>query len=184
MKHLMTLSAAGLLTAALPALAMAQTTPQNQRQTTPPSQPQQTMPQQMQQRGTPMQKNSPMRPSTTGARQEVATAHAHALMAQNAKTLKQTKQHLQHVLNCLEGRSGANYDADAGNPCKGKGQGAIPDSTSNPAMQTRLKSAVTQAQQGLQADDLQQAHTIASKVAGLLQAQPMTPKGMMRQPVH
>lgn len=177
MKRLMNFGAAAAALAVLPALALAQTAPQ----TTPPNQPEQTMPQQMQQRATPpVQKNSPMR-QATGARQEIATAHAHALMAQGATSVDMAHTHLHHVINCLEGSSGADFDAEAGNPCKDKGHGAIPDSAGNPAVQNRLKQAVAGAQSGLKADDLKLAQQSAARVASLLQAQP-APGGMMRHP--
>ena len=179
MKRLLTFSAAGLAAVALPALALAQTTPQAQPQQTvpqtqPQNQPQQTMPQQMQQRSTPMRQQS------GGAQQEVATAHAHALMAQNAKSVDMAHTHLHHVINCLEGSSGTDFDADAGNPCKDLGQGAIPDSMTNQTMQARLKQAVATAQTGIQASDLAKAQQSAAQAASLLQAQPQPMSGGMR----
>lgn len=184
MKRLMTRGAAGLVIAALPALALAQTTPptqpqqtapptQPQQQSTPQSQPQQTMPQQMQQRSTPTQ------PQTGGVQQEVATAHAHALMAQGAKTVDMAHTHLHHVINCLEGSSGTDFDANAENPCKGMGQGAIPDSMTNQTMQTRLRQALAAAQAGLKASDLAGAQRSAAQAANMLQTQAQPTSGGM-----
>jgi hypothetical protein len=45
-----------------------------------------------------------------------ATAAKHAGMAAQAKGLAAIHQHLQHVLNCLEGSTGPDYKKVAGNP--------------------------------------------------------------------
>lgn len=164
MTRLSTFLAIGLAVSALPALAVAQTTPSQP----PPAQPPQSQP--MQQR--PMQ-SQPMRSQQAGtAQDEAATAHAHALMAQGAQSVKMAHTHLHHVVNCLEGPTGTDFDAKAGNPCKGKGQGALADSMGNEALHGRLQQALDQAQSGLQSDDLKTIQADAAEAAGLLQAPP------------
>lgn len=100
---------------------------------------------------------------------EVSTAHAHALMAQTAKNIAMAHAHLQHVINCLAGPDGAGFDAKAENPCKGQGNGAIPDSASNKALHGKLESALTTAQAGLKSGSLASVQQDAGKVAATLQ---------------
>ncbi|HET6804415.1 MAG TPA: hypothetical protein VFH59_03105 [Frateuria sp.] len=104
------------------------------------------------------------------ATREVKTAAAHAGMAMGAADLKMAHAHLQHVINCLVGPSGNGYDAQAENPCKGMGQGAIPDAKGDAARQSRLEAAATQARQGLKATTVDRAHAAAQKVMSSLQA--------------
>lgn len=106
------------------------------------------------------------------SKQEVSTAHAHALMAQNAKTVDMAHTHLHHVINCLVGPDGQGFDADAGTPCKGQGNGAIPDAKGNTDLEGKLQDALSTANSGLQSDDLSTVHSDAGKVAGALQTPP------------
>ena len=105
----------------------------------------------------------------TGTSTEVATAHAHALMAQNAKTIDEARTHLHHVVNCLVGPKGTGFDAKPGNPCKGQGNGAIPDTGSDAALHSKLQTALTDAQTGLKAGSLASAQQDAAKAAATLQ---------------
>lgn len=104
-----------------------------------------------------------------GVNNEVSTAHAHALMAQTAKNIAMAHAHLQHVINCLVGPNGAGFDAKAENPCKGQGNGAIPDAASDQVLHGKLESALTTAQAGLQSDSLASVQQDAGKVAATLQ---------------
>lgn len=108
----------------------------------------------------------------TGASTEINTAHAHALMAQAATSLDMAHTHLHHVINCLVGPKGAGFDATAGDPCKSQGNGAIPDSASNAALDSKLKAALAQAEAGLQTTELAAAQQDAAKVAATLQSTP------------
>lgn len=103
---------------------------------------------------------------------EVTTAHAHALMAQHAATLTMADAHLHHVINCLVGSKGAGFDAAAGTPCKGQGNGAIPDSASDQALRAKLETALTEARAGLESSTLASAQQAAAKVAAALQSTP------------
>ncbi len=105
----------------------------------------------------------------TSARTEINTAHAHALMAQGATSIAMSHAHLQHVINCLVGPQGQGFDATADNPCKSQGNGAIPDSASDQAVQSKLESALADAQTGLKSDSLASAQRDAAKVAAALQ---------------
>ena len=189
MKHMIAFGVAGWLVMPFSALAAGQDVPQTPPRTPPQTRPQtsppqtrpqqdmpprqkQTMPQKMRQ-DMPMRKHAPDK-----AKQEVATAHAHALMAQGAQSVDMVHTHLHHVINCLEGPQGTDFDARAANPCKGKGQGALPDSMGNADLQSRLRQAVDAARAGIGADDLQQAQQHATEAASLLQAKPAD-DGMM-----
>jgi len=95
------------------------------------------------------------------AAKEIATAGAHAGMAAAAGDMKMVQAHLHHVLNCLEGPTGMDYDAAQANPCKDQGLGAIPDSDA--AAKTPLESAVTLAKSGLAETDMAKAKEHAAE---------------------
>lgn len=116
-------------------------------------------------------------PGQVDASAEVGTAHAHALMAKTATTVAMAQTHLHHVINCLVGPDGAGFDAAAGNPCKDKGNGAIPDSSGNSALQGKLQGALADAQAGLKADSLSAVQDDAGKAAATLQAASGTQSG-------
>jgi hypothetical protein len=102
---------------------------------------------------------------------QVSTAAAHAGMALGAADLKMAHAHLQHVVNCLVGPSGAGYDAQQANPCKGMGQGAMVDAKGDAAQESRLQAALMQARQGVQATTVDEAHADAKKAMESLQGQ-------------
>ncbi|MDO1527859.1 hypothetical protein QMK61_03355 [Fulvimonas sp. R45] len=104
------------------------------------------------------------------ASKQAATASAHAGMALGAADLKTAQLHLHHVVNCLVGPSGQGFDAKAGNPCKGMGQGAITDAKGDAATEGRLDAALSRAEHGLQATTLDAAHADAQQAMNALQA--------------
>jgi len=106
------------------------------------------------------------------ATKEVSSAHTHAVLAQSATPLAMAQLHLHHVVNCLVGPKGAGFDAAAGNPCKGQGDGAITDAASDSALVAKLKSALADAQSGLKATSLEAAQQDAGKAAAELGATP------------
>lgn len=106
------------------------------------------------------------------AAKEIKTAHAHALMAQGASSLDMAHTHLHHVINCLVGPNGDSFDAAAGNPCKGMGNGAIADASGNTALESKLKNALGHAQAGVQADQLGAVHKHASEAVASLEVTP------------
>jgi hypothetical protein len=95
-----------------------------------------------------------------GAR-ELATALAHAAMASAAADTAGVHMHLHHMVNCLVGPGDEDYDAEAGDPCMGMGDGAVIDTDDSlldkDAMGVALDSALT----GLATDDYQEAHDAA-----------------------
>ena len=65
---------------------------------------------------------------TDGAKKQLQTAFFHANeLAQKAPTIAGVLQHVQHVVNCLEGSASKNFKPAAGYPCQGQGNGIVPD---------------------------------------------------------
>jgi hypothetical protein len=65
--------------------------------------------------------------SDKNVNEEWKIALEHAKLAQNSSTAKGVQQHLQHVINCVEGANGSGFEAGPGNPCQGKGNGMMVD---------------------------------------------------------
>ena len=72
--------------------------------------------------------------------------------------------------NCLVGLSGKGFDSQEENPCKGQGQGAIVDAKGDTASESRLHTALTQAEHGLKTTTLDGAHADAQQIMTSLQA--------------
>ena len=58
---------------------------------------------------------------------ELQTAVTHAGFAAKYETMKEINLHLHHALNCLVGPQDKLFDAAAGNPCQGQGNGYLSD---------------------------------------------------------
>lgn len=58
---------------------------------------------------------------------ELKTAVTHAGFAVKYETMKEVTLHLHHALNCLVGPQDKRFDAAAGNPCQGQGNGYLSD---------------------------------------------------------
>lgn len=58
---------------------------------------------------------------------ELKTAVTHAGFAAKYETMKEVTLHLHHALNCLVGPQDKLFNAAAGNPCQGQGNGYLPD---------------------------------------------------------
>ncbi|MEI9887464.1 MAG: hypothetical protein WDN08_13375 [Rhizomicrobium sp.] len=99
---------------------------------------------------------------------EIVTAATHADLASKAGNLAGTKIHLHHVLNCLVGPGGADFDPTNINPCVNAGSGAIPD-TADAAKKAKLEAAAATVRAGLAADDLAVAQKDAADAAKALQ---------------
>lgn len=85
-----------------------------------------------------------------GPQKEIETAIQHAQFAAKMSTVDQTHLHLHHVVNCLVGPDGKGFDAKAGNPCKGQGNGAINDAKAGSDQQKLLEDALVVANMGLE----------------------------------
>ena len=66
--------------------------------------------------------------SLAAAKTQLTTAIFHSgELAQRGTVVAAAKTHLQHTMNCLEGPKGPNFNAAAGDVCRGQGNGIIPD---------------------------------------------------------
>jgi di/tripeptidase len=100
---------------------------------------------------------------------EISTAEEHAGYSAAAKTLNEAHMHLHHTVNCIVGPNGPGFDASQINPCAGRGNGAIPDST-DAGVKQKLQAAADEAQKGLAANDLKAAQAAATQTVSMLKA--------------
>lgn len=109
---------------------------------------------------------------TADASKEIDTALAHAQMAVAAKGADEAHQHLHHVINCLEGQNGKDFDSSTQNPCDGMGQGALNDVGESSAQHKKLESALKSAKSGLKKKSEKWAkHEAKNAVKDLQEAQ-------------
>ncbi len=101
------------------------------------------------------------------AAQEISIAAQHAGYAADATIITTVHVHLHHTINCLVGPNGKGFDAKELNPCQGKGNGAIPDTTGT-ARQQLLENAVARAEAGLASNDLATAKADAAATQAIL----------------
>jgi len=116
------------------------------------------------------------KPGGSGTIDALKTARTHATNAAKSETLRDSLWHLGHVVNCLEGKGGKNYDANNLNPCQGQGGGILPDLQSaarnyQMGASTALdlsRKAEQMAMDTLKLTDLAQVKAGASKAADTL----------------
>ncbi len=94
------------------------------------------------------------------------TAAEHAGMAAAAKQLPGIHQHLQHVLNCLEGSNGRDFKGVADNPCTDKG--ALQTLPKGSANFVRAEKAIALARVGVTLHDTLPAHYVAQAIHAIL----------------
>ena len=99
------------------------------------------------------------------ATKEINTAITHAELAVGAGDLKMVQMHLHHVLNCISGPGGMDFDATAANPCKDAGDGALKDA---PDKAMALNAAAAKAKEGLATMDMATAKADATETATIL----------------
>ena len=99
--------------------------------------------------------------------QEVSIAAQHAGFAADAVIITTVHAHLHHTINCIVGPNGQGFDAKELNPCQGKGNGALPDTT-DASKKLMLQEALTKAQAGLASDDLATAKLDATAAQAIL----------------
>ncbi|MEO6877730.1 MAG: hypothetical protein ABI205_04565, partial [Gemmatimonadaceae bacterium] len=95
----------------------------------------------------------------------VHTAADHAGYAAKAADLATMKKHMHHALNCLQGKSGKDYDAAAGDPCKGVGTTYAAGSASEIKVQEAIRLLVV----GETLDDMKAAQHVAQAVQEVLE---------------
>jgi hypothetical protein len=105
-------------------------------------------------------------PAFAGPQEEITTAATHAGMAAGADTTKTLHFHIQHTLNCLEGKSGADFSGGVGNPCDEQGQGAIPDTPAG--LHPALMEVVSKAKMARDEQDFEKGKAYAGEVQTLL----------------
>lgn len=105
-------------------------------------------------------------PAFADATMEINTAAAHAGMAAAADTPKTLHFHIQHTLNCLEGKTGPDFNAGPGNPCDEQGNGAIPDSKMD--ARKPLEDAVAKALKAKDEPDFEKAKSLAADAQTIL----------------
>ncbi len=95
------------------------------------------------------------------------TAIVHAKLAATSTTLMTIQMHLHHVLNCLEGAKGKDFDLAAGNPCNGKG--ALANLRKGSPDWVRSMNSIALARVGVKVHDKKAAHYIAEAVLSILE---------------
>jgi hypothetical protein len=90
-----------------------------------------------------------------------------AKLAAGAPKLAGAREHLQLVLNCLEGQHGPAYRPVTGNPCTGAGaERGLPAGSAN---QVRVQKAIRLAVVGVTFHDFKPAHLTAEAVQAVLE---------------
>jgi hypothetical protein len=111
---------------------------------------------------------------------QLKTAITHAKASQTPETLSGVKEHLQHVVNCIEGSKGPMFKAMGGNPCQGQGNGLLADAKSAGARYAGavawIELANENAALGLKAPGLAKAKAAGWAAQSLLER---AEKGMM-----
>lgn len=102
-------------------------------------------------------------------RAEIMNAAEHAEYSSEAQTVADAHFHLHHALNCLVGPGGKGFDAASLNPCRGSGNGIVPDA-SDPKLAAIFEAAAAKARAGLATNDLTAAKADATEVARTLVA--------------
>lgn len=92
------------------------------------------------------------------------TAETHASLAEKATDVAMVQKHLHHALNCLEGKDGKDYDAAAGDPCKGAGT----DFAAGSADEKQVQAAIKHAKAGESSTELATAQHHAKEAAAAL----------------
>ncbi|MBI2123346.1 MAG: hypothetical protein HYT96_04220 [Armatimonadetes bacterium] len=103
---------------------------------------------------------------------QLATAIEHSRNSAGSNTMSGAVSHLGHVLNCIEGTRGKNFNAAWGHVCQGQGDGIVADikgAKNAGNVMLVLESANGLAAAGVKAKDLAAVRFAARGVAGLLQ---------------
>ncbi len=111
-------------------------------------------------------------PSADKAGVQLGTAILHARNAAGSGAMSSAVSHLGHVLNCIEGTKGKNFNASWGHVCEGQGDGILIDikgAKNAGAVILVLEAADTLAASGVKAHDLAAVQNAARGVASLLQ---------------
>jgi len=97
---------------------------------------------------------------------EISTAADHAKLSSTAANIEEAQLHLHHTLNCLVGAKDHDYNAKAGDPCTGMGNGAITDATS-----AKVKKALERAEAHVKSALKNKHLATVRKLAGKIEAE-------------
>ena len=103
---------------------------------------------------------------------QLRTGIEHARNAAGSGAMASAVSHLGHVLNCIEGARGRNFNASWGHVCQGQGDGiltAIKGAKNADNLMLVLESADSLAVAGVKARDLGAVQSAARGVGALLQ---------------
>jgi len=121
---------------------------------------------------TPPPATSPASASNNKAETQLRTAIDHAKNSAGSGAMASAVSHLGHVLNCIEGTKGKNFNASWGHVCQGQGEGILTDikgaKNANNLMLV-LEAADNLATGGVKARDLSAVQNAARGVGALLQ---------------
>lgn len=100
---------------------------------------------------------------------EAKTAAAHASFASEGTSVSYVREHLGHVILCLEGPRGMNVNAAWDNPCQGDGNGVLNDlGSAGGSWSLVAQTADDLAVRALRSSDLDEMKVAASGVAALM----------------
>src|SRR3990172_7345460 len=106
------------------------------------------------------------------AQTQLQTAILHAKNSAGSGAMASAVSHLGHVLNCIEGTKGKNFNASWGHVCQGQGDGILTDikgAKNADNLMLVLESADSLAVAGVKARDLGPVQRAARGVGALLQ---------------
>lgn len=104
-------------------------------------------------------------------KQQLSTATTHAGFAGDGTSLAYSQQHLGHVLNCLEGSRGKNFNQAWGHVCEGQGNGILVDlraAADGATFRMIAETADELALGGVKSKDLNEVKVAAKGVGALL----------------
>lgn len=120
----------------------------------------------------PAQTAPPAAQASNKADTQLRTAIDHARNSAGSGAMASAVSHLGHVLNCIEGTKGKNFNASWGHVCQGQGEGILTDikgaRNANNLMLV-LEAADNLATGGVKAKDLSAVQNAARGVGALLQ---------------
>lgn len=121
---------------------------------------------------TPPPATSPASASSNKAETQLRTAIDHAKNSAGSGAMASAVSHLGHVLNCIEGTKGKNFNASWGHVCQGQGEGILTDikgAKNANNLVLVLEAADNLATGGVKARDLSAVQNAARGVGALLQ---------------
>lgn len=123
---------------------------------------------------TPPPSPPPGQPAPAGlsaVKAQAKVAAAHAGYAADGNSVSYAKEHLGHVLICIEGPKGKNVKPFWENPCKGMGNGVLVDLQRikvNPSLLEKARTADGVAVAGLKSTNLARIKAAAKQVSTLM----------------